>query len=299
MRARIPGVLAVLVVSAACGEPVPPPLPRVDFTITSLTPDKVDPATPTLLTLVTEHGCKVEDLSVAVGGIPVGDVVEATPDRYEFRSPISLVRGVSTVAVVVACRQPRDPAAAVYGRSSAQVSLTFDPALAPPPRVLTGSPSGAQASVRSVLTVTFEGDVDPGTIDETTVKVQGVAGRTRYVESTKTAVFEPASAFAFGRSYVAVVAGVRSRNGVALAPAGVNGSTDTAGERWTFTTRKAGDGSPWTRAVPAAGGETSSADGAIKLYSTTGDPGTSGVLGASGVQLRVGLVATSAPTAAP
>lgn len=275
IHAKVPVALAIATLVAGCPEPQVQAPAGVELKITSATPDTIFSEGGELVELVTENGCAPDKASLQIGEVAVASI-GGEPDRYSFLAPASTTLGASsTVRLTLTCNEP--PAGKTYaqGKNTASIAFTYDPELEPAPQVVDKAPVGDRQSVLAKVRVQFSRRMDPASISPQTVFIQGVEGTVEYIDATRTATFTPAQQLAYrddagAGSYTVVVkggaGGVRSLKGRSLQVRSGSGSDET----WQFSTRREGEGNPWTGDISAAAGI--STGGQYKLFSVTGQP---------------------------
>jgi hypothetical protein len=274
-RPVLAGMLALA--GAACSKPVTP-AKSADVTalvlrIVSVTPDAVAPDASELVTVATRNGCALTDATVSLDGAPVADLRSPAPGTYQFAVPARDVAAKTTVPLELRCAKPLEGSS--YAVATASATLAYDPALEAAPFVQSHSPVGDAVARTAKVVVLFSRAMDPASISEATVGVDGVAGTTTYDETARTATFVPIVPLAPGAAYTAFVKagddGVRSKHGKAL-----EWRLDSVGGRdvWSFTTLCEGCGVPAKVVGDVGTAAGLSQNAKYKLFSITGQAGS-------------------------
>lgn len=264
-------VLATLALAAGCTPPTKTKQREVHLELTSIAPKTVFTEGGEPVVVETTNGCAVDKMTLKVGNVTVTGVEKLADNKYTFAAP-TWAEGVRReVDVVMECAEHPDPKKFKYGRNSATIKLVYDPTLVPAPSVKAPSPAGERISVLAKMSVTFTREMNPDTLRDDTVYIEGVQGSVEYFANTNTAVFTPTQQLAYGQTYTCIVkggeSGVRGKSGKALK---LEAGANQAQYQWTFTTRREGEGNPWVGDISAAAGI--SEGGGYKLFSVTGQP---------------------------
>ena len=272
--------VAALVVASACSDaPVAGGREKVELKIVSVSPDSVFVEGGELVTVTTENGCRIDQLTAKVRDVTLSNVQEIEANKYTFSSPPLALTSPSAETLTFTCAAHPEPETKEYaaGKNTASATLSYDPRLEPAPTVRSYGPVGDRISVLAKMAVTFSRDMDPSTITKDTVFIQGVDGEVDYNVSTRTATVTPKEQLGYGETFTCIVkggqGGVTSKaTGKALKttlkPGG--GTPDPDQDAWTFTTRQEGEGNPWVGDISAAAGIATG--GNYKLFSVTGQP---------------------------
>ncbi len=252
-------LLGVLLLAQACGDPFGPPRPppsppQVRLTITSVTPSSTNLDGGQPITVITQHGCVLANLTITIAGAPIDSVkiTSTSLGTYTFPAPPA-PPGVSQdmptkVTLAVTCAKPAEPNV-IYaeGGNTASAAFTYDPCVNQTPVIESYEPTGSGVPRVTVMKAKFSCPMNKDSVERAgNVSIQGVQGTTTYDPSTRTATFTPSEFLAAQMTYTCVVVGgppgsggVESESGgqleTHLYPAGATQSADE--DSWTFTTQ--------------------------------------------------------------
>jgi hypothetical protein len=280
MRNAIPAPLVLAVFAAwnsGCPAAVVAAPEEVDLAFVKLFPEAVFNEGGELVEMTLKNGCLPEKMTVTVGALPVSPIARVAEGRYTFVAPAWSEGTKAELPLTIACAEHPDRFKRAYRVASVTATLVYDPRLEPAPTIVSRGPTGDRTTVLARLTIVFSRDVDPVTVNEQTIGIEGVEGVVHYQSTSRTATFVPQTQLAYSTEYTAFVRGgdegVRSlRTSKALKPtlARPGDLVDPLRDVWVFTTRHEGEGQAWVGDVAAAAGFSES--GRYKLFSVTGQP---------------------------
>jgi hypothetical protein len=189
--------------------------------------------------------CQAGTEAITVGGVRVTQVEhDPAGNRFVFVPPARppAQGGREDVAVIVTCETEREVCQGQRGLLVATGKVTYDVSLEPQPQLKMYAPVGDRLPSGLDMVVTFTRAMEPATITNRTVFVEGIEGATTLSTDGKTATFKPSSPFAAGVKFRAIVlggtAGVRTAAAhrelkATLAPNGESIAPDR--DTWFFT----------------------------------------------------------------
>lgn len=275
-----PAALATLVLAlwcSGCPAPVVAAPEVVKLKIVRLFPEAVFNDGGDLVELTLENGCLPEKMTMRLGNLPIAPIARIAEEKYTFVVPAWSEGVRAEVPLTITCSEHPEPFTHVYDDPTVTGVLVYDPTLEPNPAVVSRGPTGDRITVLARLSVVFSRDLDPATVTEQTIGIEGVAGSVQYKATSRTAFFVPAEQLAYGTAYTAFVKGgddgVRSLRGgknlkATLAPEG--SVVDPLRDSWVFTTRHEGEGQAWVGDIAAAAGFAEGEN--YRLFSVTGQP---------------------------